>query len=46
MATAAKPTNERIAEMLLEVRRELGGIKEVQDRLAADVRRFIERSAK
>ena len=38
MATAEKPTNERIALMLERILRELDEVKQAQDQLAADVR--------
>ena len=40
MATATKPTNERIAEMLGQVLRELGDVKKTQAQLAADLRKI------
>ena len=46
MATAAKPTNEHIAEMLTQVLRELGEVKKTQDQLAADLRRVAQQSIK
>jgi hypothetical protein len=46
LATAAKPTNEHIAEMLTQVLRELGEVKKTQDQLAADPRRVAQRRIK
>jgi hypothetical protein len=46
VATAAKPTNEHIAEMLSQVLRELGEVKKTQDQLAADLRRVAQQSIK
>ncbi|MFQ5554049.1 MAG: hypothetical protein ACE5GC_01600 [Acidimicrobiia bacterium] len=46
MATAAKPTNEHIAELLARVLRELGEVKKTQDQLAADLRRVAQQSIK
>ena len=45
MATAAKPTNERIAEMLAEVLRELDEVKKAQNQLAADLRNLAQQSS-
>jgi hypothetical protein len=44
VATAAKPTNEYITEMLAEVLRELGKVMKTQDQLAADLRRVAQQS--
>jgi hypothetical protein len=38
VATAAKPTNEHIAEMLDHVLRELSEVKRTQEQLVADLR--------
>ncbi len=46
VATAAKPTNEHIAEMLAQVIRELGEVKKTQGQLAAEVRRTERQSIK
>ena len=46
MATAAKPTNERIADMLAEVLRELGEVKKTQNQLAADLRSVAQQTIK
>ena len=46
VATAAKPTNQHIAEMLAQVLRELGEVKETQDQLAADLRKVAQQSIK
>jgi hypothetical protein len=46
VATAAKPTNENIVEMLTQVLRELGEVKKTQDQLAADLRRVAQQSIK
>lgn len=46
VATAAKPTNQRIAEMLTQVLRELGEVKKTQDQLAVDLRRVAQQSIK
>ena len=45
MATAAKPTNERIAEMLAEILRELDEVKKAQNQLAADLRNLAQQSS-
>lgn len=45
MAKAAKPTNERIAEMLAEVLRELDEVKKTQNQLAADLRNLAQQSS-
>jgi hypothetical protein len=45
VATAAKPTNERIAEMLAEVLRELDEVKKAQNQLAADLRNLAQQSS-
>ena len=42
VATAVKPTNEQIVEMLSQVLRELGKVKKTQDQLAADLRRVAQ----
>jgi hypothetical protein len=44
VATAAKPTNEHITEMLAEILRELGEVKKTQDQLAADLRDVAQQS--
>jgi len=46
VATAAKPTNKHIAEILSQVLRELGEVKKTQDQLAADLRRVAQQSIK
>ena len=46
VATAVKPTNENIAEMLTQVLRELGEVKKTQDQLVADLRRVAQQSIK
>jgi stage V sporulation protein SpoVS len=46
VATAAEPTNERIAGMLAEVLRELGEVKETQNQLAADLRSVAQQTVK
>ncbi len=46
VATAAKPTNERIADMLAEVLRELGEVKKTQNQLAADLRSVAQTTIK
>ena len=45
MAIAAKPTNERITEMLAEVLRELDEVKKAQNQLAADLRKLAQQSS-
>jgi hypothetical protein len=37
VVTATKPTNERIAEMLAQILREVGDVKKTQAQLAADL---------
>ena len=44
VATAAKPTNEHIAEMLDQVLRELSEVKRTQEQLVADLRRAAQHS--
>ncbi len=46
VATAAKPTNEHIAEMLSQILRELGEVRKTQGQLAADLRRVAQQSIK
>ena len=46
VATAAKPTNQHIAEMLAQVLRELGEVKETQDQLATNLRKVAQQSIK
>ena len=46
VATAVKPTNENIAEMLTQVLRELGEVKKTQDQLAADLRKVAQQRIK
>ena len=46
VATAAKPTNERIADMLAEVLRELDEVKKTQNQLAADLRSVAQQDIK
>jgi hypothetical protein len=40
VATATRPTNERIAELLAQVLRELGEVKKAQAQLTADLRKI------
>jgi len=46
VATAAKPTNVHIVEMLTQVLRELGEVRKTQDQLAGDVCRVAQQSLK
>jgi len=46
VATAAKPTNEHIAEMLTQVLLEFGEVKKTQDQLADDLRKAARQSIK
>lgn len=46
VATAAKPTNEHITDMLTQVLRELGQVQKNQNQLAADLRRLAPKGTK
>ncbi len=44
MATTAKPTNERIAEMLAQVLSDLSEVKKSQDQITAALRKLTQQN--